>query len=68
MISLSDQIKEVDREIALRRAVYPKFVQSSKLKQSSADQQMERMVAVRETLVRLKELTTQPEASDGKLI
>lgn len=54
-ISLIGQIAEVDREIAMRQQVYPRQVQSSKMRQAEADLLIERMQAVRASLVFLKE-------------
>lgn len=50
MISLDEQIKEVRREIGLRRRVYPQFVASGRITQAKADKQMAAMEAVLETL------------------
>ena len=60
MISLAQQIEEVERELTLRSRVYPGFVASGKMKQSIADYHMGRMRAVLQTLKRLQE-----EASFG---
>jgi hypothetical protein len=49
-ISLNQQIDEVERELKMRRDVYPRQVNSGKLRQSMADYQMERMAAVLNTL------------------
>jgi hypothetical protein len=53
--SLAQQIEEVEREIAMRERVYPHQVRSGKLRQSIADYQMNRMLAVLETLRRLQD-------------
>jgi hypothetical protein len=50
MIPIKEQIAEVARELAIRRAVYPKWVASGKLKQAACDQQITRMEAALETL------------------
>lgn len=55
MIALADQIKEIEREIALRKAVYPKFVASGRMKQADADEHLRRIDAVRGTLVWLQQ-------------
>lgn len=49
-ISLQHQIKEVEREIALRKSVYPGFVARKKMRQGEADEHLERMQAVLVTL------------------
>lgn len=59
--SLAQQLEEVDREIKMREAVYPRQVHAGKLRQSLADYQMGRMKAVRDTLIRLME----QKATDG---
>lgn len=55
MISLDQQIAEVNREIAMRRRVYPRFVASGKMTQEQADQRIAAMHAVHETLTRLRD-------------
>ena len=49
-VSLNQQIDEVKRELAKRYEVYPRQVQTGKLRQSIADFQVERMRAVLKTL------------------
>lgn len=48
--TLARQIQCVAREIALRRAVYPKFIASGRMKQDRADDEIATMEAVIETL------------------
>ena len=50
-ISIDGQIAEIDREIALRRQVYPRRVHEGKMRQEEANMLMDRIQAVRETLV-----------------
>jgi hypothetical protein len=50
MISLNQQIDEVRRELEVRRTVYPRLVQTHKMRESVADFQMARLVAVLNTL------------------
>ncbi|MFN3319966.1 MAG: hypothetical protein ACK43M_14550 [Allorhizobium sp.] len=50
-ISIVGQIAEIDREIALRRQVYPKRVHEGKMRQEEANMLMDRIQAVRQTLV-----------------
>ena len=54
--SLDDQIAEVERELAMRRRVYAKFVLSGKMTKTAADRQTANMQAVLESLHRLKGL------------
>lgn len=60
--TIDDQIKEVAREIAMRRNVYPKFVASGRLKQEASDRQIACMEAVIETLKTVKEMAA-PDAN-----
>ena len=54
-VPLADQIKCVDREIGMRLRVYPRWVQSGRMKQDEADREIARMEAVLATLHRLAE-------------
>lgn len=49
-ITLLDQIKEVRRELAMRRNVYPKWVARGSLKQSDADYRIDAMCEALRTL------------------
>lgn len=49
-VSIEDQIKEVAREIALRRNVYRGWVKTGRLTQEASDKQIGAMEAVMETL------------------
>ena len=49
-ISINAQIEEVEREIGLRKQVYPRHVSSGKMRQSVADMHIERMESVLKTL------------------
>lgn len=53
VVSLSDQIACVDREIRMREKVYPRWVKSHKLTQKTADLELGRMRAVLGSLIRL---------------
>jgi hypothetical protein len=53
-IPLSVQIKSVEREIAMRKAVYPTRVAARKMKQETADNEIAAMEAVLQTLKRLE--------------
>ena len=49
-MELAEQIKCVEREIAMRRRVYPNWVASGKMKQEKADHEISAMEAVLYTL------------------
>lgn len=51
--SMADQIACVRREIAMRRNVYPKWVESGRLKAVEAQREQDRMQAVHDSLERL---------------
>lgn len=53
--SLDDQIRCVEREIAMRERVYPKLIKGGRMKQATADQEYLTMKAVLRTLVILEE-------------
>jgi hypothetical protein len=50
-VSLDDQIACVDREIRMRRKNYPRLVKRQQLTQKVATLEIERMEAVRKTLL-----------------
>ncbi len=50
-ISIIGQIAEIDREIGLRQNVYQKQVSNGKMRQAEADMLMQRIHAVRATLL-----------------
>lgn len=50
-VSIIGQISEVEREIAMRKQVYPRQVGSGKMRQAEADLLLARMEAVRQTLI-----------------
>lgn len=52
-ISLAEQLAEVNRELGLRRALYPGWVAAKKLKQEKADRCIAVMEAVRDTIANL---------------
>ena len=62
-ISLNQQIDEVNRELAERKRVYSHLVASRKMRQSTADFQTERMLAVLATLEWLQENETDIRAA-----
>ncbi|RWE48581.1 MAG: hypothetical protein EOS79_08585 [Mesorhizobium sp.] len=50
-VAIAGQIAEVQREIALRRNVYPNRIRDGKMRQSEADLCMRRIEAVLATLM-----------------
>jgi hypothetical protein len=44
--TVAEKLKCAKRELALRQAVYPKFIASGRLKQQSADQEIALMQAI----------------------
>lgn len=54
-ISINAQIEEVEREIALRKKVYPNLIRKGDMRQSVADLHIERMAAVKTTLEWLRD-------------
>jgi len=63
-ISIDEQIACVKRELAFRRRVYPKWVDSGRMAQDQADKELARMTAVLATLEGLKP----PEPEQGALL
>lgn len=61
---IHDQAKEVERELGMRRRVYPQWVARGTMKQDAMDRQMGAMYAALATLKRLAAET--PKA--GRLI
>lgn len=55
-IPLEIQVACVEREIGFRQRVYPRWVQQGKMTQGKMDEELERMFAVRESLLELKRL------------
>lgn len=49
-VTLNDQIKCVQREIAMRKACYSKWVDGNRMKQDMADKELAAMEAVLDTL------------------
>ena len=54
VVQLADQIACVERELKMRRRVYPRWVTQGKLTEAAADLEMTRMEAVLQSLVALK--------------
>lgn len=55
-ISLAEQIYELNRELALRRNVYPNWIRAGKLPSHEADRRIQRLEAALRTLQRIKAL------------
>jgi hypothetical protein len=49
-VSIEDQIACVEREIVMRRKVYPRWVGAKKMGKASADRELRAMEAVLDTL------------------
>lgn len=49
-VSHDDMLKEIDRELAMRKRLYPAWVTKGTLKQATADRQILIMEAVREVV------------------
>jgi signal recognition particle subunit SEC65 len=54
-MTLDQQIACVRREIALRKRVYPRWVESGRMKKETADREIDCMQAVHDTLAALRE-------------
>lgn len=48
-VTFDEQVAELDREIATRKRVFPKWVAEGKISDKDAAQRMARLVAARET-------------------
>jgi hypothetical protein len=59
--SLRAQIEEVEREIILREKVFPRMVQTGKMREAEADYHLARMHAVLETLRNLQDEAVKDE-------
>ena len=65
-LPLEDQIACAERELALRRRVYPKWVDSGRMKPAKAEQEITAMEAIVATLNRNKILRDIGEEMQGK--
>lgn len=65
-VTLDDEIKELERELALRKQLYPKWAQgpSAKMKPIEASQ---RIATIEATLKRLKNLKSKIESEQQSL-
>jgi hypothetical protein len=52
-VSYKDQLACAKRELAMRRGVYPRWVENARLTQDKADKEIAAMEAIVETLERL---------------
>jgi hypothetical protein len=62
-VSLADQFKCVSREVALRRVLYPRWVDQGRLSSTTAAHELEAMAAVQDSIATLLML----EQPRGKL-
>ncbi len=49
-VSKTQMIRCIEREIAMRRKVYPRWVEAGRMRQETADEEIRVMEAVREAL------------------
>ena len=54
-VTFDEQLAELDREIAMRERLYPRWVMDDRLKVQDARQRLARLKAARETLRALKQ-------------
>lgn len=67
-VSFDDQLKEIDRELAMRARCYPGWVAKGTLKQETADKNMLVMRAVRQTVVNARQQALMTSKLTGKTI
>lgn len=61
--TIAEQLACVERELGMRKRIYPRWIANGKLNQAAADLEMRRMEAVRDTLKRAQvELTDKVRA------
>lgn len=53
-VPIAEQIKEAERELAMRRSAYPKWIEAGRLKQPDADRQIANQEAIIRTLTWLR--------------
>ncbi len=53
---LDGQLDELERELQMRRRMYPQWVAADRLSQATADRQMKRMEAAKETVRQVRVL------------
>jgi hypothetical protein len=66
--TLDQQLAEIDRELTMRRRLYPEWVASGRMRGQTADSQMSAMAAVRETIRQLRQNETMTSKLTGKPI
>lgn len=54
-VPLDEQIAEVEREIRMRRGIYAAWIRKGTMTEAKAEKQLGAMLAVRRSLVRLRE-------------
>lgn len=62
-VGLDRQIECVEREIRMRERVYPRWVETGRMKQEKANEELEAMRAVRETLVATRDFVSVTRAT-----
>jgi len=65
-ITIAEQIACVDRELGMRRRVYPRWVERGKLNPATADLEIKRMEAVKDSLRRVQ--TELPDREPGATV
>jgi hypothetical protein len=65
MIPIGEQIACAERELALRRAAYPRFVANKRMTQDKADHEIAAMEAIVDTLKTYRDLWS-TRREDGK--
>ena len=59
-VPIDEQIKELEREMAVRRRMYPRWIEARTLTKEKADRQMKAMGAAIDTLEALQKEQQQP--------
>jgi hypothetical protein len=65
-ITIKDQVSCVERELALRQRVYPRWVSERRMPQEKADREIQAMEAVLQTLKRNMALAEVSEEIKGQ--
>jgi len=68
MFTLDQQIAELDRELGMRRNLYPRWVREGKLKQQQADHRINIIEEIKETLRQCRQDRQMTSALTGKRI
>lgn len=56
VITLTDMIRCAERELAMRRNVYPRWIEKGRMKESTANHELAAMERIIETLTALREV------------